>query len=145
MPPCPYAKQARLKGKVDFVELLDMEADSMVHDMIEQFDFKKKDVLVIIASADRWSAKQTKKFGSELNRIYKKQDLVIMEDHPDIVEKVKDVKLNHGSYILLFVQSRTKLKKFEDKLRNTDYYKNWSSRHLQSVTGEWRHPLKSQS
>jgi len=145
LPPCPYARQARLKGKVKFVELLSDQSDSHIHDLIDKFDTDKKDVLIIIADPERWTVRQTKQLGVKLNSIYKKRDLVIMEDHPDIVEKVKNIKLNNGKYILLLVQSRTKLKKFEDKLRQTEYYKNWSKSHLESVTGAWRHPLKSRS
>jgi hypothetical protein len=60
-PPCPYAKQARLDGKVDFVELTDMEPDSNIWVMIDHFDFELKDVLVIIADAKRWTPYYTVK------------------------------------------------------------------------------------
>lgn len=145
MPPCPYARQARLKGRVDFVELNDNQSDDAVWELIEKFDVQKKDVLVIIASANRWTANETKKLGRQLNDKYKHNDLVVLEDHPDIEEKVKDLTLNNGKYTLLLIQSRTKLKNFEDKLRQTDYYKNWSKNLLESVTGDWRHPLKNRS
>ena len=65
-----------------------------------------------------------------------------MEDHPQLVEKVKDVVLNQGKYILMLCQNRTKLKTFEDRLRQTDYYKNWSTKYEKEVTGPWRHPIK---
>ena len=81
----------------------------------------------------------------QLNGTYAPRDLLIMEDHPKLIEKVKDVKLNQGRYTLLLVQRRTKLKKFEDILKKTDYYRNWSKGHRESVTGTWRHPLKSRS
>ena len=42
----------------------------------------------------------------------------------------------------MFCQNRTKLKTFEDRLRKTDYYKNWSSKYEEEVTGSWRHPIK---
>ena len=145
MPPCPYARQARLGSKVDFIELSDNDPDSVVHDLVDNFDPDKKDVLVIIADPERWSGQQTKDLSADLNDIYKNKDLVIMEDHPDIIEQVQSVKLNNGEHTLLLVQSRSILEKFEDKLRQTDYYKNWSSDHLESVTGAWRHPIKSRS
>ena len=68
-----------------------------------------------------------------------------MEDHPQLVEKVKDVVLNQGKYILMLCQHRTKLKTSEDQLRKTDYYKNWSSKYEEEVTGSWRHPIKIES
>ena len=142
-PPCPYAKQARLAGKVEFVELTDMEPDSNIWTSIDHFDFDNKDVLVIIADAKRWTPHYTQKLADQLNGTYAHRDLLIMEDHPKLVEKVKDVKLNHGKYTLLLVQSRVKLKKFADMLNKTDYYRNWSTKYRESVTGTWRHPLKS--
>ena len=42
MPPCPYAKQARLDGKVEFQEVTDIEPDSNLWVYIDRFDFKKK-------------------------------------------------------------------------------------------------------
>jgi len=144
-PPCPYAKQARLDGKVDFVELSDAEPDSNIWCNIDHFDFKRKDVLVIIADATRWTPHYTQKLAAQLNGTYANRDLLIMEDHPKLIENVKDVKLNQGKYTLLLVQSRIKLKRFEDILKKTDYYKNWSKGYRESVTGTWRHPVKSRS
>lgn len=139
-PPCPYAKQARLQGKVDFVELTDAEPDSNIWTSIDHFDFDKKDVLVIITDAKRWTPRYTSKLAEQLNDSYSDRDLLIMEDHPRLVERVKNVKLNQGKYTLLLIQSRVKLKKFEDILKKTDYYKNWSKKYRESVTGTWRHP-----
>ena len=144
-PPCPYAKQARLDGKVDFVELTDMEPDSNIWCNIDHFDFDNKDVLVIITDAKRWTPHYTQKLAGQLNGTYAHRDLLIMEDHPKLVEKVKDVKLNQGRYTLLLVQRRTKLKRFEDILKKTDYYRNWSKGYRESVTGTWRHPVKYRS
>jgi hypothetical protein len=144
-PPCPYAKQARLDGKVDFVELTDAEPDSNIWCNIDHFDFDNKDVLVMIADAKRWTPHYTQKLAAQLNGTYAQKDLLIMEDHPKLVEKVKDVKLNQGRYTLLLVQRRTKLKKFADILKKSDYYRNWSKGYRESVTCTWRHPLKSRS
>ena len=54
MPPCPYAKQARLDGKVEFQEVTDMEPDSNLWVYIDRFDFEKKDVLCIIADPNQY-------------------------------------------------------------------------------------------
>ena len=142
MPPCPYAKQARLDGKVEFKEVTDMEPDSNLWVYIDRFDFKKKDVLVLIMHPRRWKPQYTRKVAGQLNETFKNKDIVVLEDHPQLVEKVKDVVLNHGKYILLFVQNKTKLHNAEKQLRKTDYYKNWSTKYEEEVTGSWRHPLK---
>ncbi len=144
-PPCPYAKQARMEGKVEFRELTDMEPDSNIWVSIDHFDFDKKDVLVIIADAKRWTPRYTQKLAAQLNGAYSHRDLVVMEDHPRLVEKVKDVRLNQGRHTLLLIQTRTKIKRFSDLLAKGDYYKNWSKKYRESVTGTWRHPSKNPS
>ena len=65
-PPCPYAKQARMQGKVDFRELTDMEPDSNIWTSIDHFDFEKKDVLLIIAYAKRWTPHYTQKLAAQV-------------------------------------------------------------------------------
>ena len=143
MPPCPYAKQARLDGKVEFKEVTDMEPDSNLWVYIDRFDFKNKDVLVLIMDSKRWKPQYTKKLAGELNEAFKHKNILVMEDHPQLVEKVKYVVLNQGKYILFLCQERVKLQTFEKRLRQTDYYKNWSSKYEEEVTGSWRHPVKS--
>ena len=145
MPPCPYARQARLDGKVEFKEVTDLEPDSNLWIYIDRFDFEKKDVLVLIMHPRRWKPHYTKKLAEQLNETFKRKNILVMEDHPQLVEKVKDVVLNQGKYILMLCQNRTKLKTFEDRLRQTDYYKNWSTKYEEEVTGSWRHPVKTES
>ena len=141
-PPCPFAKKARLENKTEFKEVSDMEPDSNIWIYIDRFDFKKKDILILIFNKRRWKPYYTKKLAEELNETFKKKNIVVIDDHPKLVERVKDVILNNGSYILLFCQERTKLQKFEKQLRKTDYYKNWSTKYEEEVTGSWRHPIK---
>ena len=142
LPPCPYAKQARLDGKVEFVEVPASDPDSIINEHIDKFNFVEKDVLVLIFRPERWSVDETLDIADNLNETYKIQNILIMEDHPQKAEAVQDVKLNQGKYILFFVQSRTKVAKFEKMLRNTGYYKNWDSNYEKEVTGPLRHPVK---
>ena len=142
MPPCPYARQARLDGKVEFKEVTDMEPDSNLWVYIDRFDFKNKDVLVLIMDSKRWKPQYTKKLAGELNEAFKHKNILVMEDHPQLVEKVKNVVLNQGKHILFLCQERVKIQTFEKRLRKTDYYKNWSSKYEEEVTGSWRHPIK---
>ena len=61
--------------------------------------------------------------------------MVILEDHPEITEKVKHVKLNNGEYTLFLAQSLSKLNKSSKILEAGPYYKNWSKHYLESVKG----------
>ena len=71
-------------------------------------------------------------------------DIVVLEDHPGIKEKVKHVKLNNGEYILFLAQRLSKLNKFSRMLETGPYYKNWSKSYLESVKG-FRDPEDSRS
>ena len=51
----------------------------------------------------RWKPQYTKKVAGQLNQAFKNKDIVVLEDHPQLVEKVKDVVLNHGKYIWLLI------------------------------------------
>jgi hypothetical protein len=79
-----------------------------------------------------------------LNQAFMPRDVVILEDHPKIKEKVKTVKLNNGEYILFLVQRLSKLNRYSKMLEKGPYYKNWSKSYLQSVKG-FRDPAKSRS
>jgi len=135
LPPCPFAQQAIVDNKVDFQELTALDGFNTLHQRIWQYDFDKKDVLCMIAKPDQFTAHETKVLADELNFRFMPSDIVVLEDHPNIEEKVKNVKLNNGKYILFLVQSLSKLNKFSKMLESGPYYKNWSKSYLKSVKG----------
>jgi len=135
LPPCPFAQKAIVENKVEFVELNGIGNYNTLYQFIVQFDFEEKDVLCIIAEPTHFSAKETVSIANDLNEYFMKHDIVVLEDHPEINEYVKDVKLNNGKYILFLVQSLSKLNKFSKMLESGPYYKNWSKTYLESVKG----------
>ena len=144
LPPCPYAQKAIVDGKVEFLELDAIGQFGTIFTHIWDFDFDKKDVLVIIAEPDQYTAKETVEIADKLNKALMANDIVILEDHPKIKEKVKQVKLNNGHYILFLAQRLSKLNKFSRMLEAGPYYKNWSKTYLESVKG-FRRPAKTRS
>ena len=135
LPPCPFAQQAIVDNKVEFQELTALDGFNTLHQRIWQHDFDEKDVLCMIANTNQFTAHETKVLADELNFRFMPSDIVVLEDHPNIEEKVKDVKLNNGKYILFLVQSLSKLNKFSKMLESGPYYKNWSKSYLKSVKG----------
>ena len=135
LPPCPYAQKAMVDGKVEFLELDGIGEFGTVFTHIWDFNFDKKDVLVIIAEPDQYTAEQTVDMADRLNEALMPSDIVVLEDHPDINEKVKQVKLNNGHYILFLAQRLSKLNKFSKMLETGPYYRNWSKDYLRSVKG----------
>ena len=144
LPPCPFAQKAIVDGKVNFVELNRTADWRTVYQLIWNTDFDDKDVLCVIADPDQFSARETVSMADELNYRFMPHDIVILEDHPDIKESVKGVKLNNGHYTLFLAQRLSKLNKFSRMLEKGPYYKNWSRTYLESVKG-FRDPAKTRS
>ena len=44
----------------------------------------------------RWKPQYTRKVAEQLNEAFKHKNILVMEDHPKLVEKVKDVVLTKG-------------------------------------------------
>ena len=144
LPPCPYAQKAMVDGKVEFLELDGIGQFGTIFTHIWNFDFDKKDVLVLIAEPDQYTAEQTVEIADRLNEALMPSDIVVLEDHPEIEEKVKHVRLNNGEYILFLAQRLSKLNHFSKMLELGPYYRNWSKSYLESVKG-FRHPEGSRS
>jgi len=135
LPPCPFAQKAMVEDKVSFLELDGVADYNTLYGHIWNFDFEDKDVLIMIAQPDHFTPEETEKMAKDLNGYFMSKDIVILEDHPEINEHVKDVKLNNGKYILFLAQSLSKLNKFSKMLETGPYYKNWSKGYLESVKG----------
>ena len=144
LPPCPFAQKAIVDGKVKFLELDGIGEFGTIFTHIWDFNFDKKDVLVIIAEPEQYTVKETVGIADKLNQAFMPRDVVILEDHPKLKEKVKSVTLNNGHYILFLAQRLSKLNKFAKVLEAGPYYKNWSKSYLKQVKG-FRGPAKSRS
>ena len=138
LPPCPYAQKARLDNKVVMKWISSNEDDGNIFTHIRNENFENIDVLILITDRKRWTWQYTYKLRCELNRVFSKDDKVILEDHPDYREKIGNIVMSNGRYCLLFAQKKSKLNRFSKILSNTtDYYKNWSEKELNDVV-TWR-------
>ena len=135
LPPCPFARKAMMDKKVEFIELPRTADWRTIYQLIWNADFDSKDVLCIIAEPKQFTAQQTVSMAEFLNERFMPRDVVILEDHPEISEKVKGVKHNNGTHILFLAQSLSKLNRFSKMLESGPYYKNWSKTYLESVKG----------
>jgi hypothetical protein len=144
LPPCPFARKAIIDGRVEFLELDGVADYPTLSQHIADFDFDAKDVLVMIAEPDHFTAGETEQLAHDLNGYYMDRDIVVLEDHPRIDERVKEVKLNNGHYTLFLAQRLSKLNRFSQMLEKGPYYKNWSRSYLRSVKG-FRDRKKSRS
>lgn len=123
LPPCPYAKQAWITGKV------------LVLENQEPYNFKEllQDYEVVI-----YAYNPTNITPDELYEKCTKitdDEIVALDDHPDAVEKVQDVVLNNGMYALILVQERHKLEQARKILKAKGYYNSWDPDYMQEVLG----------
>ena len=135
LPPCPFARKAMMDKKVEFIELPRTADWRTIYQLIWNADFDSKDVLCIIAEPKQFTAQQTVSMAEFLNERFMPRDVVILEDHPEIAEHVKEVKMNNGEYTLFLVQNLTKLNRYSKMLESGPYYKNWSKTYLSEVKG----------
>lgn len=143
LPPCPFAKEAWMQGKVLIQEITKIDTLSITDYFLSELEDyschwpKDKEVVALVCDPNIISSQQlvditeiaTEKFLSE-------RGFVALEDHPDLLEKVKDVILNNGNYAVIFLQPFDKLNKARKILKKKGYYKNWTTEYYQEVVGD---------
>jgi hypothetical protein len=137
LPPCPYARQARLQGRVRMIHMTTAEPDSNCWQHIERADFDKTDALVLILNSKRWTLNYTHSIVDQLNSVFMPRDVVVLEDHPAQKEIISGVTVNNGKYILLLCQRLSTLNKFSNILKSRGYYDKWSKKNIADVV-TWR-------
>ena len=140
MPPCPFARKARLQNKIRIVEVGPEEPDTRFLELCSEYDFNKIDVLMMVCDPARWSWEQTFQIRVQMNEQLREQDIVILEDHPNYKETVAGIPMSDGRYCILFAQRLSRMNRFSRQLkRTTDYYDHWSESELADVV-IWRDP-----
>jgi hypothetical protein len=99
MPPCPYAQRARLENKVSMRWISQAEPDSNFWTHTENTDFNKTDVLILITDTDRWTCNEAYAVRCEMNHTFRRDDIVVLEDHPDYKEKIGKVEHEQRSLL----------------------------------------------
>ena len=142
LPPCPYARKARLQGRVSMIQMTSAEPDSNCWHHIERTNFAETDALILILDPKRWTLKYTHDVVDQLNSVFMPRDVVILEDHPRQREEISGVIMNNGRYILLLCQRLSTLNKFSKILEKKGYYDQWSKKNIADVV-TWRPVQKS--
>lgn len=130
--PCPYARQARINGRVSVDTGTSPEVD--LTQIANAHWPDTKDVAVLIYDPAVW---ELQKFRSTWQKI---QDtlltplgLFVLEDHPEDVETVNGVSMNQGTWAILFVQRLSKLHEAASQLATKGYYKDWPEQYLNDL------------
>ena len=143
LPACPYARQARLSGRVRMIHMTSAEPDSNCWQHISNTNFDKNDALVLILDPKRWTLKYTHDVVDQLNSVFMPRDVVVLEDHPKQKEEINGVIVNNGRYTLLLCQRLSTLNRFSEILKKKGYYDQWSKKNIADVV-TWRLGQQSQ-
>ena len=116
---CPFASGA----KFTIIE-------TMISDIepIEGFD------VAIFIVQDKLSLQDIKQWVDIYNKVY--PHYYFFEDCKSYDTFLQGIQTNNGRYNLVLCQSKEKLRKFREKLANTEYYSNWEVPFLQEILGD---------
>jgi len=140
LPPCPFAKQALLEDKIVFHYLNPIDRLTMseyISCELENFSYhwpKGKEVVVIGCDPTLITSDELSESVDRSNeKFLDNRGYIALEDHPDEKEKVLDVSLNQGVYVLVLLQEKTKLFKARRILSKQNYYKYWTEEYYSEV------------
>jgi hypothetical protein len=133
-PPCPYARRARLENRVMIQQGTDIVVDGeqIVKSWTDEYD-----VIITVYDRNEYSVLQVAEAVDQLNNQSTKKDILFLDDHPDDIEMVNDVCMNHGEYILLLAQRLSKINSASSDLKAQGYYNLWTKEYYDRVVG-WR-------
>lgn len=128
-PPCPYARRARLDGRFG---ILPGQTDPYTD--LATAELNDKDVLAYVYDPVEISPNQ---FDAQIDRANKEilvdKDMLALGDHPFCPEIVNGVKLNQGSYAIVFLQPLGKLNQYARAIALKGYYDGWPEDYLREL------------
>jgi hypothetical protein len=124
-PICPFARQARINCNVKYViarRRLREEIETQIAAYSEQPEFV---TVIIEPNPKAISSLELANLVEFLRQSVSQLDLHLMWDHPDAPENVNGVSFNHGDFILVFLQRKSRLNAAAKELHQKGYYSTW--------------------
>ena len=128
--PCPYARKARLDGRIDIRIGIDPYDDLIA---LAEEGIGDKEVVVLAYDPQIYSADEYEIDIQEANRVIKEKGLISLSDHPNSPEEVNGVEMNQGEYALSIVAPVANLNDASKKLYKAGYYDSWTSGYMDDV------------
>jgi len=127
--PCPYARQARLKGQFDIRPgVIDPYTDLR---QVELGDFM---VIAFVYDAADFTADQFERQIRDVNSGFLvPRNILALADHPAAPEEVLGVQMNQGEYAIAFIQPLDKLNSFARAAARKGYYLGWPEDYLRAL------------
>jgi hypothetical protein len=141
-PPCPFARQSRLRNKYDVRLGADVERDLFL--FAKKQYLGKNDVVIFAYAPDQYDDAYFNWAVDTMNtsKGFRKRNLLALADHPDTVETHNGVCFNMGKYALVLLQDKTKLNEHARMLAHRGYYDGWDEEYLQEIFAHRKDPRK---
>lgn len=139
-PPCPYARTARLKRSYEVYLGADPYYDLKNR---ARWGMNGKEVIIYAYDPQEWNHAL---FSASLHlantEFLLAADLLALEDHPQDVELVNGVCMNHGTYALALVQSLSDLNHKARLVAKKGFYDTWPEEYLTALFQHREDPRK---
>jgi len=128
--PCPYARRARLDRDFE----IRIGAD-LYHDLkaLSQTGIDCSVVIFVYKSSSYTPKQFSMQLQSANAEFLVDQDLLALEDHPELPEIVNGVSMNQGTYALALVQSLSDLDRRAQTIAQKGFYDSWPKDYLQEL------------
>lgn len=133
-PPCPYAKEARLRNQVRLVICPIDAIDEVLQNEAHNLKNASHEVTIVaLAKGHLIDLDKSKSLVSIFRKEWVPQDIFLLMDHPKNLETTCGLKMNQGTYQIFFLQRFSALKRAELELKKAGYYSSWSKTYYNQV------------
>lgn len=133
-PPCPYAKEARIKNKVRILMCSQKDLERALQEEAHALLRSPHEVCIVALFKDQLqSLEEAKSLVRDFRKYWAPKDLYLLMDHPQQIETTGTLNMNHGQYQIFFLQRLSSLKKAELELHKSGYYSTWSEDYYHQV------------
>tara|TARA_R110002111_G_scaffold58824_1_gene99356 strand:+ start:778 stop:1311 length:534 start_codon:yes stop_codon:yes gene_type:complete len=135
---CPYARKARLSGKVEVVEV--KKANDFLDKLTvaaRTFKEQNKDLIVVACSDFELDAYELVCYVEALNHTFVRDDVYLMPFHPyddsEEVEFLEDNLETENEFFMVLIQLFSKLEEASENLNKQGYYDNWDEEYYKDT------------
>ena len=130
-PPCPFARQARMKRTFEVYLGTDPYYDLKNR---ARWGMGDREVIIYAYDPAEWSRELFAASIQSANTEHLlRADLLALEDHPADVENVNGVIMNQGQYALALVQCLSDLNAKAQQMASKGFYHDWPEEYLQGL------------
>jgi len=139
-PPCPFARQARLKRTFEVCLGTDPYSDLMNR---ASQGMEGREVIVYAYDPEEWPPQL---FAASIERANQEhllaKDILALSDHPADIENVNGVVMNQGKWALTLVQSLSDLDARARPIAAKGFYHDWPEEYLTGLFQHRKDPRK---